>query len=139
MSGNAIHYHHNSERRRDTTYFPGGTVRFDTVTDSHAPIWTKYSPTAIDTAFYRAYIYDQAGRVGEIDRLLGSTGVGVYQFKYDGVSEINWEVAGTAASTYSCPPAKPDCHLDTGVTALDSVTYTYDSAKGVLQPAALTH
>gem|GEM_PF-6140980 len=56
----------------------------------------------------------------------GSTGVD--QVQYNALGQIVWSMLGSGSSSYSCPANKPNCHLDTGVTASDSSTIAYDSA-----------
>ena len=121
-------YHYTVERLLDSTYYAGGAVQFDTVMDTHQRILTKFTAASLDTAFHRAYLYDSAGRLTEIDRVLGS-GTGIDQIQYDGAQEVVWQMLGTAARSYlgSCAANRPNCHLDTNVTALDSVTVAYDS------------
>jgi RHS repeat-associated protein len=129
INSNGTRYHYNVEELVDSTYYSGGAVRFDTVMDTHQLITTKFSQASLDTAFHRAYMYDSAGRLTEIDRDAG-TGTAVDQIRYDGTGNVATQVLGTAARSYlgSCAANKPDCTSDGGVTVTDSAVIAYDSA-----------
>jgi len=135
INGNGIRHHYTVEYLRDSTIFPGGVVRIDSVgaMETHQRTATRYSVQSLDTAFFRAYSYDGSGRVIEQDRHNAATTF-VQQFQFDGLGELTWDGMFTANTGWVCQPNK-SCRQNSGLTETDGVTVSYDSAGNIRQSA----
>jgi len=134
INSTPIRHHYTVEYMGDSTIYPFGVVRVDSVggMESHQRTATHYMRhgsifNMLDTTFSRAYTYDNSGRIQEEDEIALNGGHYVQQYLFDGLGEVTWEGFFTASSSWHCNPNK-SCYQDTTLSKYDYVQASYDSA-----------
>jgi RHS repeat-associated protein len=126
-------FHHNADQLRDSTRFAGVTSRVDSLTSQHVVFKSRFTSTALDTAFYRAYIYDSASKLSAEIRKSGGLSE-ARQFQYDSLDEIKRVQKGTYSVDKTCSKDF-GCAFDTTVVPSSVVKYSYDAAENMTSEA----